>query len=92
MSILSIDFRNNQEAFIGKHIAQQLEQDGHEATDIRRAVQHGIDFYRNTAGFARGKVFDECLARGKVFDECLARAKQMLSPSKPKRSKKAKAK
>lgn len=82
MSILSIDFRNNQEAFIGKHIAQQLEQDGHEAPDIRRAVQHAINFYRNTAGFARGK----------VFDECLARAKQMLSPSKPKRSKKAKAK
>lgn len=82
MSTITIDYRNRQEAFIGKHIAQKLEQDGHEATDIRRAVQHAINFYRNTAGFARGK----------VFDECLARAKQMLSPSKPKRSKKAKTK
>ncbi|MBU2897713.1 hypothetical protein [Vibrio hepatarius] len=80
MSILSISFRNNQEAFIGKHIAQELEQDGHEASDIRRAVQHAINFYRNTAGFALGK----------VFDECLARAKKMLVPSRTKRAKKAK--
>lgn len=74
--------RNSQEAFIGKHITQALENDGHEASDILRAVQRGIDHYRSSAGFARGK----------VFDECLARAKQMLAPTKSKRQTKSKTK
>ena len=55
MSTITIDYRNSQEAFIGKHIAQALENDGHEASDIRRAVQRGIDHYRSSAGFARAK-------------------------------------
>ncbi|ELA7356078.1 hypothetical protein Q9X91_002703 [Vibrio alginolyticus] len=80
MSILT--YRNSQEAFIGKHITSLLEQDGHEELDIKRAVERGIDHYRNTAGFAKGKVFDECLARDK----------QMLSPKKPKRTRKSKIK
>ncbi|MCX8871554.1 hypothetical protein NOK74_05090 [Vibrio parahaemolyticus] len=78
----TLTYRNSQEAFIGKHIASQLEQDGHEATDIHRAVERGIDHYRTSAGFARGK----------VFDECLARAKQILSPKKQKRTSKSKTK
>ncbi|MBS9974358.1 hypothetical protein ACRTDY_04680 [Vibrio alginolyticus] len=80
MSILT--YRNSQEAFIGKHITSLLEQDGHEELDVKRAVERGIVHYRNTAGFAKGK----------VFDECLARAKQMLSPKKPKRTRKSKIK
>ncbi len=78
----TIAYRNSQEAFIGKNITQILEKEGHGSTDIRQAVQRGIDHYRNSAGFARGK----------VFDECLARAKQMLAPKKAKRSAKSKAK
>ncbi|WP_417507715.1 hypothetical protein [Marinomonas gallaica] len=78
----TLTYRNSQEAFIGKHITSLLEQDGHEELDIKRAVERGIDHYRTSAGFARGK----------VFDECLVRAKLMLSPKKPKRTSKSKAK
>ncbi|HDU8571243.1 hypothetical protein [Vibrio alginolyticus] len=78
----TLTYRNSQEAFIAKHMTTALENDGHEELDIKRAVERGINHYRNTAGFAKGK----------VFDECLARAKQMLSPSKPKRTRKSKTK
>ncbi len=51
----TIAYRNSQEAFIGKNITQILEKEGHGSTDIRQAVQRGIDHYRNSAGFARAK-------------------------------------
>ncbi|HFQ4959232.1 TPA: hypothetical protein ACGUPM_002685 [Vibrio vulnificus] len=74
----TMTFNNSQEAFIAKHMEAKLAADGFNSFEINRAVEHGITFYRTNARFARGK----------VFDECLARARQLLAPSKKSKKKK----
>ncbi len=65
-------FKNNHEAFIGKHIHAALQSEGYDAPDINRGIQEAIRFYRTTCTFTKGR----------VFDSCLAKAKQLLKPSK----------
>lgn len=68
----SITYKTSQEAFIAKNLKTKLIEDGYHQTQINRAIQHAITFYRSSASFRRGKVFDECLKKARTF----------LSPSK----------
>ncbi|WP_158161185.1 hypothetical protein [Grimontia hollisae] len=59
--------RTNQEAFIVKNIAQILETEGYPPQEVDRGCNEALRFYRTTASFARGKVFDSCLTKARVL-------------------------
>lgn len=69
---MMIDTRNAHEAFICKHISNQLLTEGYPPLEVKRATNEALRFYRSTAKFTGSK----------VFDACLAKAKSMLAPLK----------
>ncbi|GAB3528561.1 hypothetical protein [Photobacterium alginatilyticum] len=73
---------NSIEAFIVKNIDKKLQEEGYPPEEIDRGINEALRFYRNTASFAKGK----------VFDSCLTKARHLIKPNKKaaSRSKKSK--
>ncbi|MFV0449823.1 MAG: hypothetical protein ACK5MF_15425 [Vibrio sp.] len=79
---MMIDTRNAHEAFICQNISKQLLADGYPPLEVKRATTEALRFYRSTAKFHQGKVFDACLSRAKSM---LAPLKKATTNSKKKR-------
>lgn len=64
---MMIDTRNAHEAFICKHISNQLLNEGYPTPEVKRATSEALRFYRSTAKFAQNKVFDGCLSKARAI-------------------------
>ena len=64
--------KNSIEAFIVKHIDKQLQAEGYPPSEIDRGINEALRFYRTTATFSKGK----------VFDSCLTKARHLIKPTK----------
>lgn len=59
--------QNSIEAFIVKHIDKQLQSEGYLPEEIDRGINEALRFYRSTATFTKGKVFDDCLTKARTL-------------------------
>lgn len=64
--------KNSIEAFIVKNIDEQLQTEGYPPEEIDRGINEALRFYRTTATFAKGK----------VYDSCLTKARELIKPNK----------
>ncbi|MPX98292.1 hypothetical protein EHW61_16845 [Salinivibrio sp. VYel6] len=75
---MSIQTRNNVEAFLVREVTKQLTTDGYTPLDSERGAEVALRHYRENAGF-----------KGKAFEQCMARALQFLTPAKTAAKKRA---
>ncbi|MEZ8095809.1 hypothetical protein ACED51_17050 [Photobacterium swingsii] len=63
---------NSIEAFIVKNIDKKPQEEGYTSSEIDRGINEALRFYRSTASFSKGK----------VFDSCLTKARHLIKPNK----------